>query len=97
MQREARRIKKSITLISVVLTVLFCVLAAKNLQLKDKRKVYAESTVVLQDKIKAANKAKVELEKQELYMQTKEYIEEQARERFGMVYPDEKVFRAEEK
>lgn len=97
MQREARKIKKSMALISIVLCVLFCVLAAKNLQLKHKREVYAESTIVLEDKIKAAKKVKSELEKQELYMQTKEYIEEQARERFGMVYPDEKVFRAEEK
>ena len=34
------------------------------------------------------------IEEQKKYMQTNEYIEEMAREKFGLVYDDEIVFKA---
>ena len=37
-----------------------------------------------------------ELEKLPEYTQSQEYIEKMAREKFGLVYPDEVIFRAEE-
>lgn len=47
----------------------------------------------LEKKIEEAQLEREKMEAQEKYMQTKQYVEDVAKEKLGMVYPDEIVIR----
>ncbi|BCK01670.1 FtsB family cell division protein [Anaerocolumna chitinilytica] len=50
----------------------------------------------LNTQIKDENKRAEDIEEKKAYVQTKKYIEEMAREKFGLVYKDEIIFKSEE-
>lgn len=64
-------------------------LQAKNAQVRAEY----ESLQEKQDKLEAERE---ELEDKKVYMQTKKYIEEVAREKLGLIYPGEIIFEPEE-
>ncbi len=62
----------------------------------EKSNELSETEYALEMKIEAANLEKQELMAQEQYMHTKQYIEDVAKDRLGLVYPDEIVIRPNE-
>ncbi len=91
----SRRYSKLATLVIIVSCVLFAgILYYRSTALKE-RKAYLESQKAsIQADIDEAKDEYAELEKKEVYMQTKKYVEEVARNQLGLVYPDETVIRA---
>ena len=75
--------------IAVVVLTLLAVLLVQSHRLENKNTAYAGQ--VTEQEARAE-----ELEKLPEYTQSQEYIEKMAREKFGLVYPDEVIFRAEE-
>lgn len=63
-------------------------LAAKNVE-------YESQKAVLQEKIKEQETRQAELEQYKKYIQTKKFVEEVAKDKFGLLYPDELVFKPE--
>ena len=71
-------------------------MTSKNKELKVRNESYARQLNKLELKLETEQERTVEIEKQKDYMQTKKYVEEVAREKLGLYYPDEIIFKEEE-
>ena len=95
----ARRRKKRVnrvgmTGICVVLIAFTCIISVKTAQLKDKQKEYQNKIQVLQGQIGKEEDYAVQLEEKRIYVQTKQYVEDMAREKLGLVNADELLIKA---
>ncbi len=70
-------------------------LAVHGYTLRTSCKELAAQQTALKEKKESLEKEQEEIKEQEAYRETDEYIEEVAREKFGLVYDDEIVFKAE--
>lgn len=95
-RNSARSIKKSNKFnIVAVISVVAIFVAIFSVQMKDMKKKDTELTQKsqnLQETYEAESNRTSELEKQRVYVQTKQYIEEAAK-KLGFVYPDEIVLK----
>lgn len=74
----------------VFVVVVFCIcVGVKAHSLKKERDELAAKQEMLEKQIKNEEERAEELAALEKYMQTKKYMEEVAREKLGLVYPDE--------
>ncbi|MDO5154675.1 MAG: septum formation initiator family protein [Eubacteriales bacterium] len=81
--------KKGLPLIYFVVFV-FCVFVGVKLySLKSQQKALEEKKILLEQQIKSEEQRAEELEALEKYMQTKKYMEDVAKDKLGLVYPDE--------
>ncbi|MDO5392954.1 MAG: septum formation initiator family protein [Eubacteriales bacterium] len=80
--------------IAVVVMMLLAVLLFRSHALEVKNTAYAEQMAQLQEQIEMEQIRAEEMEKLPEYTQSQEYIEKTAREKFGLVYPDEIIFKA---
>lgn len=91
----SRRYSKLATLVIIVSCVLFAgILYYRSTALKERRTYLEGQKASIKADIDEAKDEYTELEKKEVYMQTKKYVEEVARNQLGLVYPDETVIRA---
>ncbi len=56
---------------------------------------YEEREAQLRTQIQEQEERKAQLEEYAKYMQTKQFVEEIAKEKFGLIYPDEMILKAE--
>lgn len=99
----ARRRRKSklspFTVFGVL--VLCCVLCgtliSKTISLKAESAKYSEQILELKKEQKKLKDQKTEMEDYESYVKTKEYTEEVARDKLGLVYPNEIIFEPNDK
>ncbi len=93
----ARKKKTSNKLNSIciiaILTVFSCVMLYKMVEVNQKNYVYANEKDRLEKEITEQEAKKEELTELEEDMQTLKYVEKVAREKLGLVYPDEIIFR----
>ena len=97
-RRASRNPKKGwiIILLAMVAVIVFCAVRTKNLKEKSDDMQLIEHQ--LETQITEEERRSEELKNQENYMQTNRYVEEEARKKLSLVYPDEIVIRpAEEK
>lgn len=70
--------------------VVFCLcIGVKEYSLRMEREELRQKQEMLEKQIKSEEERAKELEALEKYMQTKKYMEDVAREKLGLVYPDE--------
>lgn len=81
--------------ISVVVLLLLSVISIKSIQLHQKSKEYSAKEEYLLAKIDDETDRKTDLEEQEKYTQTKQYIEDVAKSKLGLVYENEIIFKSE--
>ncbi len=97
-RKKSTRRQSRVTSIFIVAAVLFvCTISAfkvKELRAQGRELAYAES--VLEQKIEAAKQENEVLLAQQQYMQTNKYIEDVAKDKLGLVYPDEIVIKPQE-
>lgn len=67
-----------------------------GLQLKQKNYAYQTREEMLMEQIAAEEKRAEEIEELEAYTKTKKYIEDVAKEKLGLVYEDEIIFKSKE-
>lgn len=72
----------------VVIVFCFCV-GLRTANLKKQSAELAEKQAALEKQIASEEERTKELEEMEKYMKTKKYMEEVAKEKLGLVYPDE--------
>lgn len=88
-RRKKKQNSKGMRLI-VFIVVIFCAcIGIQNLNLKNQSRALAEKQENLQKQIDAEKDREQQLEDLEKYMQTKKYMEEVAKDKLGLVYPDE--------
>ena len=102
MQRSYRGQRRRQSRIGILAIFLICALVVgacfvrtRSLQKKNDQLQVSEHT--LEQQLSDANRKTVELEELEKYMQTKKYIEDEAKSKLGLVYPDEIVIKPREK
>jgi len=94
--RENRRHFSVWGIILIVLAVLG-VSTIGGLQLKQKNQAYQEREEALLEAIEEEEARAAEIEEFEAYTQTKKYVEEVAKDKLGLVYEDEIIFKASDK
>lgn len=82
-------------LASIVVIMLLIVVAVKSNELKDKKAYYAQKEQALVEQIEAEEQRALEIEEYEKYTQTKKYIEDVAKDKLGLVYDGEIIFKDE--
>ena len=76
-----------------VVFVLSIVIWNGKQSLVEKNIVYASKKQELSQKMAEQESRSISLEEYKKYVQTKKYIEQIAKEKFGLIYPDELVFK----
>ena len=93
--RKKRQNKFGMFLVSVVVIMLMVVVAVKSVELREKKAFYAQKEQTLLEQIEAETKRSEEIDEYEKYTQTKKYIEDVAKDRLGLVYEGETIFKDE--
>ncbi|MGO5053208.1 FtsB family cell division protein [Lachnospiraceae bacterium LCP25S3_G4] len=95
-RREKKRVqrhKRSILLVSTVILLLVVVVSFNKITLQAKNKAYKQQEIELQAKLDDETQRAKEIAEYKEYVGTKEYIEEVAKEKLGLVYPNEIIFK----
>ena len=67
----------------------------KNRKLEKQNKEYQARVAQLQEQVEEQQNRSDEIDEYKKYIQTKKFAEEVAKDKFGMIYPDELVFKPE--
>ena len=95
-KRKKRVNRVGMTGICIVLIAFTCILSVKTVQLKSKQKYYQDKIQVLQGQIGKVEDYAAQLEEKRIYVQTKQYVEDMAREKLGLVNADELLIKAKD-
>lgn len=82
--------------ISAVVLVLLAVLAVRSHSLKLSNAVYREELVKIEKQLEQEEARTEEIDEMKRYMQSDEYAEQVAKDKLGLVYENEIVFKPEE-
>lgn len=82
--------------ITVVVMCMALALGIKVHSLQEKRALYLSQEQDLTEQVDAEKERSKELEEYRIYVQTKEYIEKTAKEKLGLVNPDEIILKPEQ-
>ena len=93
--RRKRHNKTGMLLVTTVVLMMLIVVAVKSVELREKRAFYAMREEALMQEIEAEEARTEEIAEYEKYTQTKKYVEEIAKEKLGLVYEGEIIFKDE--
>ena len=94
--RKKRQNRFGMFLVSIAVIMMLVVVALKSAELRAQKEAYHQKELVLQQQIEAEEERALEIEEFEKYTQTKKYIEEVARDKLGLVYDGEVLFKDED-
>ena len=80
---------------TLVLLMMLVVVGIKSIELREKKAYYAKREDELALQIEQEEQRAEEIKEYETYTQTKKYIEEGARDKLGLVYEGEILFKDE--
>lgn len=86
----------SMFLVTLALLMILVVVSVSSVKLRDKLDTLEAQSAALEAQIEAEKERSEEIETLRKRSQTKEYYEEIAKEKLGLVNPDEIVFKAED-
>lgn len=93
--REHRKHLEAMGIILIVLAV-FGVSTIGGIRLRQKNRTYQEREEALEESIAEEQERASEIEELEAYTKTKKYVEDVAKDKLGLVYEDEIIFKASE-
>lgn len=79
----------------LVVVMLMVVVFVKSIELKEKKAYYEQKEQALMEQIAEEEERASEIEEYGKYTQTKKYIEDVAKEKLGLVYEGEIIFKDE--
>lgn len=94
--RKRRQNRFGMFLTGLVVLMLVVVVAVRGNELKQKKSVYAEKEAVLLQQIEEETARFEEIEEYRKYTQTKKYVEEVAKDKLGLVYDGEIIFKEDD-
>lgn len=86
----------SMALVAFVAAVIIIIVQAKSVELKEKKISYEKRQAYLIEQIEDQNERARTIEEYKKYITTKQYIEDMARSKLGLVYPDEIILEADD-
>ena len=93
-QRQRMRAhRRSMVLISSVIMLLIVLVSVGGVSLRAKNEAYKKQQAELETQIKEEKDRTKEIEKYKEYVGTDAYVEDEAKEKFGLVYEDEIVLK----
>lgn len=93
--RKRRQNHFGMFLAYIVVVMLLIVVVFGSVELREKREVYRLKEIALEEQIAQEQERAREIEEFEKYTHTKKYIEEVARDKLGLVYEGEILFKDE--
>ena len=75
--------------------MMLVVVTVKSVELRGKKEAYEQKEMALQEEIDAEKLRTEEIEEYGKYTQTKKYVEELAKDKLGLVYEGEIIFKDE--
>ena len=91
-RRSARQFKRTVVLVSTVLLLMTGMMAFRSMTLQAKNNEYKSQEAELNQEIEKEKERSSEVEEYQEYVQSDEYVKDVAREKLGLVDPDEIVF-----
>ena len=91
--RKKRQNRFGMFLVSIAVIMMLVVVSFKSVELKEKKEVYHQKEVALEEQIETEQERAEDIAEFEKYTQTKKYIEEVARDKLGLVYEGEILFK----
>lgn len=92
-KRRLQRHKRSILIISGIMLMLTAVVVVNMMGLQTKNKQYKAQEAELKNEIAQEEQRTEEIKDLEKYVKTDEYIEDTAKEKLGLAYPNEIIFK----
>ncbi len=96
MRRRRKQNKSAVLCISLIAMLLLGVMTVQNLSLYSKRQSYQAREEELQTQLESEEQRQIEMEEYKEYVTTEEYIEQTAKSKLGLVYPNEIIFKEKE-
>ena len=93
--RKRKQNRFALELVIAVVVMLTVVVNVAENEMQKKCDGYEQIEADLQNKIDQQEKREKELEEYEKYTQTQKYVEDVAKEKLGLVYEDEIIFKTE--
>lgn len=93
--RRKNQNRLSMFLVTVVVVMIIAVVSISSINLKAKNKEQQQTIQQLNEQIAEEEKRSEEIEEYRKYTQTKKYAEEVAKEKLGLVYEGEIIFKEE--
>lgn len=91
--RKRHQNRFSMFLVTLVVLMILVVVYVKSVELKGKIDIYATRVETLDQQIEAEKKRTEEIEEYRKYTQTKKYAEEVAKDKLGLVYEGQILFK----
>lgn len=95
--KKRKKSSNRMGMIGIILVVLVfcCVILIRTKDLREKNEQLEVRQSELQEKLEAESQRSLDLEERRVYVQTKKYVEDVAKQ-LGLVYPDEVIFKPED-
>ena len=95
--KKKRRLQHRISVISIscVVLLLMVILGVGSISLQEKNRNYKAQEAELEEKIAAEIAREEEIAELEAYVGTDKYVEDVAKEKLGLINPNEIIFKAE--
>lgn len=94
--RKRHQNRFSMFLVSVVVLLILIAVSVRSVELQEKLDTYTARQEQLEKQIEAEEQRAEEIEEYRKYTQTKKYAEEVAKDKLGLVYEDEILFKQED-
>ena len=95
LRKGMRSHRRSVVLVMTALVILVAVVSVNAVTLRAKEKAYKAQEIELAEQIEKEKARAKEIDELEKYVGTDEYVEEVAKEKLGLVYENEIIFKAE--
>ena len=93
--RKKRQNRTGMLLVTTVVLMMLVVVTIKSIELQGKKEAYELREAALQEEIDKERARTEEIEEYGKYTQTKKYVEEIAKDKLGLVYEGEIIFKDE--
>ncbi len=93
MRRRRQQNKASMVCITLIVLILTGVTSVQIVSMHRKSQEYQAKETELRDRVAQEEQRKEDLEEYEDFVTTKEYIEQMAKKKLGLVYPNEIIFK----
>ena len=95
-KKRQRRHRQSVGIIAGIILLLVVVVFASGMSLKARNERYEAQVTELKNQIADEKERSQEIDDLQNYVNTDEYVEDVAREKLGLAFPNEILFKTEE-
>lgn len=95
-RQAVKKRRKNLLAVAFVVIILCCTIGYNKLGLDSKNAEYEKRLTELKKEKKEEEKRTEEIGEYKAYVESKQFIEKEARDKLGLVYPDEIIFEPEE-